>query len=45
MRQFAVEDDNALYAAFNRIHAGFYFWNHAACDRAIGDQVRYVGNF
>ncbi len=38
MGRAAVEDDGGLDAAVDRIEAGFHLGDHAAVDRAVGDQ-------
>src|SRR5271166_5658072 len=44
MRDFAIENDDALDAPLDRIDASLNFRNHAACDRAVGDQAADVAD-
>src|SRR5262249_49771880 len=38
----AVDDDDALHALLERIDAGLDLWDHAARNRAVGDQLARV---
>ena len=44
MRHASVEDDDALDALFERIETGLDLRDHAAGNRAVGDQLAHLGN-
>src|SRR3569832_2732103 len=42
VRLLAIDDDDALNALFERVDAGLYLRDHAARNRAVGDQLARI---